>query len=542
MQSGGVSRNFITSRDVEDRWLAGERDIRLGPDDVVTAEAQERATRLGVRLTRIAAAPAAEVAAQAPPGEGMAAERAPEMVSAVQCVPRAERTPALRADWRLDLLVEGGRVVIPGEGIFETDVWVKDGRVVGLASHGPGAAEVIDARGKLVLPGVVDPHVHLGLFSPLEEDLESETRSALLGGVTTIGCFFGGSDSHLPLIERLPGLVAEHSAVDLFPHLVIGTRQQLEEIPRYVEQGVTSFKLYMCGLPGLIPEVDDGFLLAALRRCAEAGQGCVVCVHAENAAVVAWATKESGRAASLRQWAETHPALAEEEAIRCLCCLARVAGATVYVVHVTSAGGLQAVREARDAGTRVFAEVASPYLVATWDSDRGSVAKMVPPFRGEEDREALWRGVEDGTVTALGTDNVTLTAEQKGLGKDLWDVMPGYPALATHLPAVLTEGVLGRSVSPVRIAELMCRQPAQVFGLFPRKGTLLPGSDADAVVVDLQQRRIVRSQMLGSRAEFSLFEGRELAGWPSATVKGGRVVVHDGVLAGNLLRGRLIMR
>lgn len=535
-------KTFITSRDVEDSLLRGVREIKVDADTVVTAEAEERAARLGVRLI-----PAAVDGGPAP-GAGPGEAGPPHGAQAPYALPPTSAAPGggVRVAARLDLLVRGGTVVLPGAGTLQADVWVKDGKVVGLAAGGPqDAATVVDAAGCYVMPGVVDPHVHLGLFAPLEEELESESRSALLGGVTTLGCYFGGNSSHLPLLSRLGDLVRAHSYTDLFPHLVIGTREQLEELPGYVERGVTSFKLYMCGIPGLIPEVDDGFILAAMRRCAGLPRPCVVCVHAENAAVVRWESEEArARIADpdLRQWAATHPDLAEAEAIRRASFLAQEAGVPVYFVHVTSARGLEAVRRARAEGAVVYAEVASPYLVTTWESERGGAAKMVPPFRGPHDREALWEGLADGTVTTLGTDNVTMTAEAKGLGRNLWEVMPGYPALATHLVTVLNQALGRRNIPLPRLAELMCRAPAEVFGLYPRKGTLLPGSDADMVVVDPARRRAVRAGELGSRADFSIFEGADLRGWPRAVVKAGEVVVREGSFTARSPAGRLLKR
>lgn len=550
-------RTFITSRDIEDYVVAGRKEIRLDPEAVVTAEAEEKAGRMGVRLIRMAGGesqrPAGEPRKQVPP-TWEPCEDQPTRGSTVSQVvnpglePAAAQVPIseARVTPRLDLLVRGGRVVLPGTGVYETDVWVKDGKVVGLGTGVPGdAATVISAEGSYVLPGVIDPHVHLGLFAPLAEELATEGRSALLGGVTTLGCFFGGELSHLQFLPQLERLVAANSGVDLFAHLVIGTRQQLEEIPAYVEWGVTSFKLYMCGIPGLIPDVDDGFILAVLRRCAELPRRCVVCVHAENSSLVNWATEEVRAHTAdpnLWDWAQTHPDVAEAEAIRRVCFLAREAGSEIYVVHVTSEKGLEAIRQARSGGATVYAEVASPYLATTWESDRGTAAKMVPPFRGRQDQEALWRALEDGTVTALGTDNVTMTRTVKRLNDNMWDVMPGYPALGTHLGTVLSEGVSRRGISVERVAELMCRAPAQVFGLYPRKGTILPGSDADMVLVDPKRKRQVRVGELGSRADFSIFEGRELEGWPCTVVKEGEVVVHNGALTGSPAKGRFLKR
>ncbi|MGE5483828.1 MAG: dihydroorotase [Ignavibacteriales bacterium] len=528
-------KRFLTSFDIEVARSEGRSELVVDHDTVVTSVAEETANRLGIALVhagQVAAAP--HVAAIVNPGSPG----------------RASGGPVERLDG-LDLLVRGGTVVIPGHGTLRADVAVRGGKIVAISSGLPldlaaGAANVLDASGLYVLPGLIDPHIHLGIFGPLEEEAATESVSALIGGVTTVGCFFGGNESHLEKFASLRETIERYSAVDVVPHLVLGTERQLEEIPRYVDDlAVTSFKLYMCGVPGVVDEVDDAFMLEAMKRVAGASKPSVVCVHAENASLVRWFTRKiqesSSGAADLADWADTHPNIAEEEAVLRAAYLAEKSGTPVYFVHISTKEGVSAVRRLKKENRLLSAETTSAYLSMTRESEQGVVAKMLPPFREQESVDALWEGVGDGTLDTIGTDNVTMTLDVKNPQAGIWKAMPGFPALATHLPVVL-HGGLSRGVSILRVAELMSRRPAEIFGLYPRKGSMMPGSDADLVLVDPSKEKVVDHRNLGSRGDFSLYEGKRLRGWPVATVKSGQIVVRDGKYAGSSGNGRLLRR
>ena len=456
-----------------------------------------------------------------------------------------------------DIIVRGGRVVLPDNGVFEADVWIKNGKVFRLQQRvqpedtGETAclpsAEIIDARGKYVLPGIIDPHAHLGLFAPLKTDLQSETKSALVGGITTLGVFFGGEQSHVENFPRICEEINQTSYVDIIPHLVIGSQQQKKEIQDCIRSlGVTSYKVYMNGIPGMISEVDDGFILDVFAQLKQSGRTCVLCVHAENSHIVRRANdivrSEKGEQATIRDWADTHPALAEEEAVMRMACLAERSGVDVYLVHISSKEAALRLQEIKAKNRRVFAETTSPYLSITKEDTESFRIKMEPPFRSSEDREALWRAVRGGVIDTIGTDNVCQTSDEKKAAGSLWDAMPGYPALATHLPVCLHEGVTKRGLSIEELIAHMTKRPAGIFGVYPQKGTLLPGSDADLVIVDMQLERTVEAAALCSRSDFSIYDGKKITGWPVMTIKGGAVVAKDGVYMGNGASGRCLKR
>jgi dihydropyrimidinase len=438
---------------------------------------------------------------------------------------------------RFDLVVRHGTVVIPGVGSTTADVGIAGGRITALADELSGPAEeVLDARGRIVMPGIFDPHVHIGNELSFEVEAETETRAGVLGGVTTIGIFLRSLEDsyydHLPAFRRA---MDERSYVDSVFHPQIFTEQQIAELPGYAEQfGIRSFKFYMSGMPGIVKSVTDEVLLEGFRQVASLGPDAIACVHCETGALIDAARNELKRSkpeGTLADWEHAHPAEAEALAIQTAVYLAKLAGAHLYVVHLSSRQGLEVVRACRRAGARFTVETTSPYLGISSDDPNGFLAKMVPPVRTPEHGLALWDGLRDGTIQTVGTDNTSRGRKSKQPQAGLHGSRPGLPVLGTHLPALLHFGRL-RGVPLEILVERATRAPAKVYGIYPRKGTIAVGSDADLVVVDLDLERVVRAEELQGMSDFSPFEGKRLRGWPVATIKGGKVVARDGKIVG----------
>ncbi len=434
------------------------------------------------------------------------------------------------------MIIRGGECVFPRMGIFTLDIMSAHGRIAAVGRDLPvEGCDIVDAAGKYVIPGVVDPHVHLGIFGAFGEELDSETRSALSNGVTTIGLYAGGKDPYLETLERTIGLIEERSHADIFIHLPIFTHRQLQEIPIYAARyGITSFKAYMCGIPGLIPAVDDAFLFDIMEAVAALGPGAILCIHAENEELVNRAALKGLTRDPLRRhskaWAAARPSYVEEEAITRAEFLARTTGVRIYFVHLSSSAGTAAVRLMKKNGSDILAETTSPYLTMEPDETSDARAVMVPPLRGGEDRKALWQGLMDGTIDTIGTDHTPLSSEQKHLQSRANDVVPGYPAVGTHLPAML-DGARRNGMSMEMLTDRLCTRPAEIFGIYPRKGSLTPGSDADIVVVDPLREDRVTVERAASRSDFALLEGRRLIGWPSLVIKGGMPMSPDSDIA-----------
>jgi dihydropyrimidinase len=229
---------------------------------------------------------------------------------------------------------------------------------------------------------------------------------------------------------------------------------------------------------------------------------------------------------SLADWEASHPAIAEAEAIQRAAFLSRETGARIYVVHVSSEEGIQAARDLKRQDKNLFFETTSPYLTLDLEQDLDLLYKMVPPIRRRKDQEALWQGLGDDTLDTIGSDHTPMSSAQKKTSVNLWEVPPGYPAVGTHLPSLLDRAA-ENGLPLARLAEKMCSSPATIFGLYPRKGTLLPGSDADLVIVDPSLKKEATPQAAGSRSDYCLHQGKVLKGWPVAVIKSGQWFAPD---------------
>jgi dihydroorotase-like cyclic amidohydrolase len=443
--------------------------------------------------------------------------------------------PAGTSD-RYTLIVKGGTLVIPGVGTVHADVGIVGDKIVALADDlGTKADDIYDAGGKTVLPGIFDPHAHIGNERSYEEEAETETRAAVLGGVTTIGIFLRSLEEsysrHLPGFRKA---MDELSYVDSVFHPQIFTEAQIDEIPTYAKEfGIRSFKFYMSGMPGIVKSITDDRLLHGFRTVASLGADAIACVHCETGALIdaARAELQKKKEGTLADWEFAHPADAEALAIQTALYLAKVAGAHLYVVHLSSKQGLEVVRDARRKGLRFTVETTSPYLGIASDDPNGFLVKMVPPVRTKDHHDALWQGVREGTINTIGTDNTSRGRASKKPEAGLHGARPGLPVLGTHLPAMLHYGRL-RGVPLERLVDCATRSPAKIYGIYPKKGTIAVGSDADLAVVDLDLERVVDAKFLNGFSDFSPFEGKTLRGWPVATIKAGQIVARDGKIVG----------
>ena len=448
---------------------------------------------------------------------------------------------------RADLNVVGGTLVLPGEGLLRAGISLLNGKIFSLAVEKmlPPARETLDASGLYVFPGVFDPHVHLGLSGHFAHECRTETLSALAAGTTTLSSFLLERESYLSL---LPDLVRDAEAnlyTDLLFACKLSNEEQVSEIPLYLDRlGVTCFKMYQCGLPGVVEAEDDGLMLMAMQTLARLGEPAMLAIHAEDESIVVRATERIRREkadGTLADWADTHPDVAEEEGVVRAAYLAEVTGARVYIVHLSTGLAAKRLRDLRRRIPNLFVETTSPNLSLTKFSDKGFLAKMSPPFRAPEDLNTLWDALRDGVIDTVGTDHTPCSRSAKNVEGGLWNSNTGIAAVGTHLPVLLHEGYHKRGIPLVKLAEVTSRNPARIHGIYPRKGVIAPGSDADLVLVDLQTERRVRPEDLSSFAGFSIYEEDVLKGWPSTVIKAGKVVIQDGqVLAepgsGNFLR------
>jgi dihydropyrimidinase len=452
-----------------------------------------------------------------------------------------------------DLLIRNGRVVDPLAGVRAATVGLRAGRIAALLApdviaHG---REEVDAAGRPVFPGVIEPHTHLGYKRRFADDVRTETASAALGGITTVMTFHRHYQSAEPRpYDDFPELVAtveREAHVDVALHFGILTESQLRELDKYVEWGVSSFKFYMAyrGADGrnvgMVNECDDGLMLEGFRALARHPHA-VACVHCENTEVIGRYVRRvrgSGRA-DLAAWNASRPAFAEAENVRRAAYFAEQAGCTLYYVHIGARESLDEALACRARYPRLIVETCSHYLTHTEDSEVGALGKVNPPLRAAPDVAAMWRGLKTGTIDTVGTDHCATTrAEKQG---DIWQAMPGFPGMATSLPVLLSEGVGKHGLSLSDVARLSSYNVARAFNLYPRKGRIEVGADADLVVVDLDRARTVRAADLGSASDFSLYDGWTLKGWPVTTIVRGQVVARDGSVVAKAGTGRFVGR
>ncbi|MGD8520035.1 MAG: amidohydrolase family protein [Desulfobacterales bacterium] len=452
----------------------------------------------------------------------------------------------------LDLIIENGVLVIPKIGLVNGCLGIEAGKIAGIygSADGLAAREKIDARGLYVLPGLIEPHVHYGYRGNLKGHFQTETASAALGGITTVIPFYRDIENPTGLYENIPDLKAmaeAHTHIDFSLHLLLITRRQLMNVDRYFyDYGIPSFKFYMAykgedaksiGLTG--NETDDGFLFEAFSQLAGIS-GAVACVHAENIEIILTRIKkykEQGKD-GLRIWSECRPNFSEWESVLRAITLAGEAGCPLYVAHLTTQEALKAVKALRWKHKNLYIETCPQYLTLDKDTPLGNLAKVNPPLRSLEDIDALWQGIADGVIDAMGSDHCPFRKEDKE-GR-IWDAKTGFPGSATMLPVLLNEGVHKRGMSLQRVVEITSYNPARIFHLFPHKGTIQVGSDADLCILDLSLSREVRHQDLLSYSDFSLYEGWSLKGWPVMTLVRGQVVMQEGQITGSPGHGRFV--
>jgi dihydropyrimidinase len=452
------------------------------------------------------------------------------------------------------VLVRNGRVVTASESV-EADLFV-DGERIALVGQGLSlpADTVIDASGYLVLPGGIDAHTHLDMTAggvTSADDFETGTRAAAFGGTTTVVDFATPEpgESLLAALEAWRRKAEGRAAVDYGFHMALRGLGDttLGEMARLVrDEGVTSFKLYLA-YPGVL-QVDDATFFRALLGARECG--ALTLVHAENGGVIDVLVKRAlarGETAP-RYHALTRPPETEAEATARAVSLATMAGAPLYVVHLSCAAALAHVTAARDRGLPVHAETCPQYLfLSTADYDRpgfeGARYVMSPPLRELSDQEALWRGLAGGDLEVVATDHCPFTLADKARGRHDFSRIPnGAPGIETRMMLLWDGGVRTGRIDPQRFVELTATAPARLFGLWPRKGTIAVGSDADLVVWDPEREAHFSAETLHMRVDYSPYEGRVVRGGPAVVLSRGEVLVDHGEWKGRPGRGRFLKR
>ncbi len=451
-----------------------------------------------------------------------------------------------------DLLITDAKIVVPKVGIVESNIMIEGGRVKAFqrSLDSIQASKRINAQGKYVLPGVIDPHVHYGVYTPIEEAAKTESRSAAIGGVTTMMRMLRLSTSYHDIREHMDWGRSSHF-VDYSIHPSILKRDQIQDI-RYLkkELGIGSVKIYTNldkdvgrilvdlepGTHDLVERqvnIDDQMVSDIIREAST--QGSIVLIHAEDPEVCSRIEKKNRaltgpfrKKADLKIWSECRPPRSEVRAINKTGMLARKYESKLYFVHIGSRLALDSILREREKGnSNIYTETCPHYLTHT-DQFPHLIGKVVPPLRTKEDTQSIWSGLVNGVIDTVGSDHVANKLSIKLGGGDLWSAKAGFPGTATLLPVMLSKGVNEGRISLERVVEVTSYNAAKIFGLYPRKGTIERWADADLVIVDLNLTQKVTPEVLQSYSDYSIYDGWELQGWPICTIVRGRVIMENG--------------
>ena len=462
----------------------------------------------------------------------------------------------------LDLVIENGILLTP-QGLLEASIGIENGSIAEISrgAHLSKAEKRIDAKGKIVMPGVVDPETHIGHVRPLEEDIGPETRAAVATGVTTWGLMspstrLGGHfketttpEDVVSFHKTLPqaiDLCNNSSFVDTYFTLKLETDQQANEIPEYLSHyGINSFKFqghtrdinlanryWFASKTGLGSGFNDGTVFIAMENVAKFSKPGIISFHCENfeiSRVLIERYKKAGRK-DLAAWSDKTPPFVEAHQVVSWSYLARVTGCPIYIQHVTTQETVNQISNARNQGTDILSQTGPAWLSLSNESwDDG--AKINVPLRDKKTREYLWTALASGVIDAVGSDHVASykrnVFDEDRMNPDVWKAKSGFSSrVESLLPVMLSEGVNKSRITLERLVKVVCENPARSFRIYPKKGAIAVGSDADLVLVDLKKTVKLDSDMVFTSTGWSFYEGRVFTGWPVMTILRGNVMAE----------------
>ncbi len=455
----------------------------------------------------------------------------------------------------MGILIKNGTVV-SAEKTVASDVLMEGGTIKEVRAGIPAdpVHEVLDATGMLLLPGGIDAHTHLDMpfgGTTSSDDFETGTRAAAIGGTTTLVDFAiqARGTRMRDALDTWWKKAESKACIDYGLHMIVTDLPEagLEDMDDMVREGVASFKLFMA-YPNVLM-VDDATIFRALQQTSK--NGALICMHAENGSVIDVIVRQAlaeGKTAPIHH-ALTRPTLAEAEAVHRAIALAEMADVPIYIVHLSSEDALNQVREARDRGLPAFAETCPQYLLLSIDEMlrpgfEGAKYVFTPPLREKQNLPKLWDGLKTDNLQVVSTDHCPFCFEdQKALGKDDFTKIPnGGPGIENRLQLLHHHGVNAGKITLNRFVEIVSTAPARIFGMYPKKGAIAPGSDADIVVWDPKAEHVISAKTHHMRVDYSMFEGFQVIGNARQVFSRGELIVDKGQYVGRVGRGQYLRR
>ena len=453
----------------------------------------------------------------------------------------------------MDVIIKNGTIV-SAEISYKADIGIENGKIKLIGDlSGEKSKQILDAGGMLILPGIIDVHTHINHVGGAEktrDDFFLGTKSAAFGGVTTLIDFAmqKRDETVLEAIKRRRKEADGEVCIDYGLHANITNldKESLAALPDIVDEGYPSFKLFMTyEKAGFM--VKDPVLYQVMKTVYD--NGGIVGIHAENDAICEYLTEQyvSNGFISPEYHAKSRPNIAEAECISRAILFAQNTNSALYIFHLTTKEGVEMVRDAKSKGIRVYAESCPHYLTLTEEKyllDDAYKYIMTPPLRKQEDIDALWEAIVDGTISLISSDHCCYETSQKRIekGQSFRDITPGIPGTETLLPVVNHFGVNSGKITVNKMVELLCQKPAELFGLCPNKGSILPGTDADLVIFDPGKVVTLEDRKVNMATDYTPYNNISVKGYPVKTLFRGKVIVSDGKFSGEKGAGKLIKR
>ena len=448
--------------------------------------------------------------------------------------------------------------VIHQSGIIEKNIVINEGKIVAFTTDIPSCDKKINAAGLVSIPGLIDTHMHYGVYSPIDRAATTESHVAAIGGVTTMMRMLRLDGAFSMNLQQQLKASSDSHYVDYAIHASIFNQTQIDEMKLCVENGITSFKLYM-NLGGEIGhvymemnpgetkliesnvDVNDEIIENVVKNAAHLK--CPVLVHAEDYEECACGiktAKEKNRD-GLNAWSESRSPDSEAKSIKKISEYARKYNSIVYFVHIGSSRALEQITIERENGTKIFVETCPHYLTLSHETQDDYLAKVMPPIRTQSDINSVWEAISKNQINTIGTDHVANQLKLKTDGDSVWDALAGFPGVGTLLPILLSEGVNKNKISLNQLVELTSYNASKIFGM-KSKGSIEIGYDADITIIDLKKEQKASSFLFGGFSDYLVYDGWMLKGWPVRTMVRGETIAQDFEVIGRRGFGELVPR